>query len=89
MRFNDCRNIRPLPFDFYLPEHRISIEYDGKHHYKPVPQFGGNDYLEKTKIHDNIKTEYCLVNNIRLLRISYTDFNNIGLRINEFIHQHQ
>ena len=25
-RFNDCRNIKPLPFDFYLPKYNLYIE---------------------------------------------------------------
>ena len=28
-RFNDCRDRRPLPFDFYLPEYDIYIEHFG------------------------------------------------------------
>jgi len=28
-RFNNCRNKYTLPFDFYLPEYNICIEYNG------------------------------------------------------------
>ena len=35
-RFKDCKNIKPLPFDFYLPEKNICIEYDGEHHFKSI-----------------------------------------------------
>lgn len=27
-KFTDCRDINPLPFDFYLPELNTCIEYD-------------------------------------------------------------
>lgn len=29
-RFKECKNKRPLPFDFYLPEYNMCIEYDGR-----------------------------------------------------------
>jgi very-short-patch-repair endonuclease len=86
-RFNDCRNILPLSFDFYLPDYNICIEYDGIQHFKPISIFGGDDSLIKTSIRDEVKNIYCGNNNIRLYRIKYDDnvnnkmndiFNNIG-----------
>jgi len=70
-RFNDCRNIYPLPFDFYLPEYNMCIEYDGEQHFKSVKQFGGDEGLKETIKRDKIKTDYCLENNINLIRIVY------------------
>ena len=29
MRFDDCKDVRTLPFDFYLPELRVAIEFQG------------------------------------------------------------
>jgi hypothetical protein len=52
-KFNDCRNILPLPFDFYLPEHNMCIEFQGRQHYIPVKQFGGVSGFAKTKIINN------------------------------------
>jgi len=72
-KFDDCKNKQYLPFDFYLPEHNMCIEYDGRQHFEPVYDFGGLDQFEKTKINDNIKNEYCKNNNIKLLRISYKE----------------
>ena len=69
--FKDCKNTLTLPFDFYLPEHNICIEYDGIQHFKPVNTFGGNKGFEKIKINDNIKTNYCFDNEIKLIRIPY------------------
>jgi hypothetical protein len=80
--FKDCRNIYPLPFDFYLPDYNTCIEFDGRQHYKPVC-FGGisleraNLNFQRTKTNDQIKNEYCLQNNIRLLRIPHWEFKNI------------
>ena len=74
--FNDCRNINTLPFDFYLPDYNICIEYDGKQH------FAEDDkrsiyYSSDTKTNDNIKNKYCLDNNINLIRIPYNEFNKV------------
>ena len=75
--FNDCRNTRPLPFDFYLPQYNVAIEYDGKQHYK-LDCFNMNLLdLMNLKYNDNKKTQYCNDNNIKLIRIPYWDFNNI------------
>ena len=75
--FEDCSNNKKLRFDFYLPEKNIIVEYDGKHHYKPIDWFGGEYTLNKMIISDNIKNEYCSKNNIRLIRIPYTQLKNI------------
>lgn len=81
-RFNDCRSARSLPFDFYLPDYHMCLEYDGRQHVEPV-NFGGCsddvalDAFNHTQKHDKIKDEYCKNNNIKLIRISYKDYNNI------------
>lgn len=72
-RFDDCRDALPLPFDFYLEDYNLLIEFDGQQHYKPVPN---RDY-ETTVKHDNIKNEYCASHNIDLLRIPYWEVDNI------------
>jgi hypothetical protein len=33
--------------------------------------FGGEEEFKKVQIKDKIKTEYCINNNIKLIRISY------------------
>lgn len=71
-RFKDCRHIRVLPFDYYLPKYNMCVEVDGEFHYP-------NNYIYKNKhsnyievsIRDNIKTQYCKDNNIKLLRLPY------------------
>ena len=32
-RFSNCRHILPLPFDFYLPDYNICIEFQGIQHF--------------------------------------------------------
>ena len=70
----DCRDIKPLPFDFYLPEYNICIEYDGEQHFEPV--FGEKQFLS-TILHDGMKNNYCKWNNMYLIRIPYWEFHNI------------
>lgn len=70
-RIKECKNIRPLPFDFAVFEENkilFLIEYDGEQHFKP--KFGLKEF-ERTKQNDNIKNEFCKNNNIRLIRIPY------------------
>ena len=72
-RFDDCRDKKPLPFDFYLQEYNLIIEFDGMHHFKEI----GLANHEITKKHDEIKNQYCKLHNIDLLRIPYWDGNDI------------
>lgn len=74
-RFKDCKDIITLPFDFYLPQHNLCIEYDGMQHFKSIPFFGGDYSLCETKKRDEIKNEFCKKNNIYLLRIPYYEAN--------------
>ena len=80
--FKGCKDVHHLPFDFYIPNQNIAIEYDGEQHFRPVKFGGKNDYnslvrFEGNKRRDNIKNEYCKNNHINLLRIPYTELNNI------------
>lgn len=61
-------------FDFYLPDYNCCIEYDGIQHFETTG-WQDEDGLKKTKERDRIKNQYCKDNNIRLIRIPYTDFN--------------
>jgi hypothetical protein len=85
-RFPDCKHIKPLPFDFYLADYNICIEYNGKQHYIIVPYWGGENYLKLQQKRDNIKKEYCLKNNIRLIIIKHDEdiyeiLNRLFIRI--------
>ena len=37
------------------------------------------------QLHDKIKTQYCKDNNIKLIRIKYTDYDNIEKILNNLI----
>lgn len=79
---NSCRDILPLPFDFYLQDYNVLIEIDGVQHFRPT-QFTNNQTKEqaeesfaKQKKHDAIKDSYCKKYNIPLLRINYFEIRN-------------
>jgi len=79
-RFKDCRDIRTLPFDFFLSELNICIEYDGEQHSLNRSTFGGKNRITDIQKKDRIKTDYCAKNNIRLIRISYNEDITIKLK---------
>lgn len=72
-KFDDCKNILPLRFDFFIESLNLCIEYDGAQHYKPVKHWGGDDEFEIIKKRDVIKNKYCEDNNINLLRLRYDE----------------
>ena len=73
-KFNSCKDKRELPFDFYI-ENKYLIEYDGKQHFDKNSIF---DY-EYTHNHDLLKSKWCKENNIPLIRIPYTYYDNLCL----------
>lgn len=74
-RILECKNIRPLPFDFALFNQDQNllglIEFQGRHHYGPVKYFGGEKRYKSTKKNDSIKQKYCEDNDIKLLIIPF------------------
>ena len=70
-KFDDCRNVFSLPFDFYIPKYRLLIEFDGQQHFEPMKFFGGVEAFDRLRENDRIKNEYCEENYIDLLRIKY------------------
>ena len=85
--FMYCKDKKELPFDFYLPDYNICIEYDGEQHFQPI-DFAGNgdewaiERFNATQQHDGIKNQYCKDNDIDLLRIPY--YANIGEELEKF-----
>jgi len=83
MKFNDCKNIKKLSFDFYLYDYNICVEYDGKQHFEPNDFFGGLESYLKQIENDEIKNEYCKNGNIRLIRIRYDE--DIIEKLNQYL----
>lgn len=62
-------------FDFYIPQLKWAIEYQGEQHYYERSLF--KDNLSTIQKRDEIKRQYCKDNNIKLFEISYKDLKNI------------
>lgn len=82
-RFNGCKDRHTLPFDIYIKELHLLIEYQGEQHYKPIRRghMSEEEAIEQLRLvqyHDKIKYEYCLSHNIPLICIPYWEQNNIG-----------
>lgn len=68
-----------LKFDFYI-DNRYLLEYDGECHYFHVNSGWSNEeQLAKCQLHDQIKNEWCKKNNIPLIRIPYTKYNELTI----------
>ena len=69
----------------------MCIEYDGEQHFIPV-RFGKNEtelqimkkFVTQQK-RDQIKNAYCEENNIMLIRIPYTEYQNIENILNKYL----
>lgn len=72
-RYDDCRNILPLPFDFYLVDHNVLLECDGVQHHRSIDFFGGDNRFECQTRNDDIKNKYCEDRNIKLIRLKNLD----------------
>ena len=92
-RFDDCKDSNTLPFDFYLPQHNLCIEFDGIQHFKPIKRSKtmtdeqAEKNLKYTQNHDNIKTKYCKNNGIDLLRIRYDE--NVEEKLTQYFQNHK
>ena len=74
---------RHYAFDFAVFENnKLSylIEYDGIQHYSPKHRFSQDETaFEIIQNRDNTKNEYVLSHNIPLIRIPYTQFDNLSI----------
>ena len=84
-RFADCKNVHPLPFDFYLPAYNACIEFDGIQHYQVVEGWGGEDGLKDRQYWDAYKDNYCHEHNINILRIRFDQINDMQKIIEEYL----
>jgi len=76
-------------FDFYLKDLNTVIEYDGRQHFEKDNYFGGEEGFIKTQERDKIKNNYCLENNINLIRLSYKQFEDIEIILREKLDNYQ
>ena len=72
-KFEDCKDKNKLPFDFYIPDYDLLIEYNGQQHYEPIERFGGEEAFKSQKRRDKIKYDYCISKKYDLLEIKYDE----------------
>lgn len=92
--FSDCFNPKTqalLRFDFFLPMHQTTIEFDGPSHQMYVPEFDGKDpkigakKLADRQFKDSVKDDYCKRKGFKMLRIPYTKQSEITEIISKFL----
>ena len=81
-KFSNCKYQKPLPFDFAIFSNTgdllCVIEYDGEQHYHYIEHWHKTEEgFKQQQLRDSIKTDFCKINNIKLIRIPYTEFDNI------------
>ncbi len=86
-KMKGCSHKRLLSFDFFLPDHNMCIEYDGIQHTNNTFNSSPEEY-KLCKLRDQIKSEFCNKNNIELLRINYTQFDDIEIILVDHILKH-
>ncbi len=70
-KFEWCKNILKLPYDFYIPSKKILIELDGEQHFKDVG-YWKIDY-KKTQEKDAIKLISAIENDMYIIHIYQPD----------------
>lgn len=72
-----------LRYDFYLPDYKVIVEYDGMHHFRPV-RYGGQCYVDarrqhqRTKLYDGMKTMNAVLSGLYIIRIGFQSFDKIA-----------
>ena len=82
-RFASCRDKKELPFDFFLPDYGVLIEFQGMQHFSPKGSWGGEEVLEATQRRDRVKKEWAKENQIPLLEL--TSYESIKRSILNFL----
>lgn len=91
-RFRDCRgsNFGILAYDFYVPQLRLLLEYNGKEHYEPIAFSTAtreeriNNYVIRLE-HDEIKRKYAESHGLKFIEIPYQYKNET--EILEFVNE--
>lgn len=78
-RIKDCKNKKPLPFDFavFNKDNQLLalIEYQGDIHFKATGGWNTEEELQKRQERDEMKRQYCKQHHIKLIEIPYTDYS--------------
>jgi hypothetical protein len=66
----------------------IFIEYDGRQHFEVVEYFGGQAEFDALQARDKLKDDYCRDEGYLLLRIPFTQYENMEAIVVDFIRAH-
>lgn len=82
--FADLKDKKKLRFDFAIFNNKGQlielIEFDGRQHLNDYTPWHSEETLSERQYRDNLKNEYCLRNNIKLVRIPYEKRDSINLQ---------
>lgn len=74
--FEDLKDKQKLHYDFYLPDSKVLIEYQGEQHFNADKQISHNPHAYELQIkHDKMKRSYAKANNYTLCEIPYTIYS--------------
>lgn len=80
---------RPLPFDFFLPDYGVLIEYQGRQHYEPVEYCGDADAARerflRTVEADYRKRRFADAVGFQLIRIKFCGKRELTKILNDTI----
>lgn len=81
----EVKSHKYLYLDFYIPLLHLAIEGDGEQHSKYNKHFFKNKYnFLRQNINDNLKSQWCKLNNITLIRLNKHDRNNWKSELSNF-----
>lgn len=90
-KFDTCKNISSLRFDFYLTDYKLLIEHQGQQHFFPV-KFSSkhsDEYaeirLKDTQHRDSIKRNWALSNGYTFLEIRYDEMDQIETKLMDLL----
>lgn len=90
-RISNCKNKRPLPFDFAIFDKNNNllglIEYNGEQHYIQPTGRWKKFNLASQQNKDKIKKTFCNKEKIKLLIISYQNFDRIEQILENFLNE--
>ena len=74
-----------LRYDFFLPEYKILIEFDGLQHFEWSTYFGSETKFKQLQNNDKLKNQLAIQNGFSILRIPYNYENKIKIILHNLL----
>lgn len=84
-KFKDLKDSQMLHYDFWLPDYNLLLELQGEQHFTAFKCFGGEPRLKTQKGHDQLKLDYAKRVGKSLIRISFSETDNIVQVLNNLL----